>query len=94
LAGFPGLPGEDGAPGQKVFHLLPSLRHRRLILYLFECDHWIHMLCLCVCLCLSIQGEPGVGGLRGPEGAAGIGTQGEKVRRFPGFSPHIAASRF
>lgn len=25
------------------------------------------------------QGEPGLSGLRGPEGAQGIGTQGEKV---------------
>lgn len=25
------------------------------------------------------QGEPGASGLRGPEGAPGIGTQGEKV---------------
>ncbi|KAL4656629.1 collagen alpha-1(XXVIII) chain-like, partial [Arapaima gigas] len=32
------------------------------------------------------KGEPGVPGLRGPEGTAGIGIQGEKVRRW-----HISA---
>lgn len=28
----------------------------------------------------SFQGEPGLPGLRGPEGAPGVGIQGEKVR--------------
>lgn len=31
-------------------------------------------------LIFSFQGEPGLPGLRGPEGAPGVGIQGEKVR--------------
>lgn len=31
---------------------------------------------------LPLQGEPGLPGLRGPEGAPGIGIQGEKARIF------------
>lgn len=49
-------------------------------------------LCVCVLapgwsneMCMCLQGEPGAMGVRGPEGAPGIGTQGEKVRETASF---------
>ncbi len=52
-------------------------------------DHMMSLQCMCLLkmktvkhACLCLQGEPGALGLRGPEGAPGIGTQGEKVKKW------------
>lgn len=71
---MPGLPGEDGAPGQKVVYLTTCSIY--MCLFANIKPVWVIN---CVCLCL--QGEPGVVGIRGPEGTPGIGTQGEKVKK-------------
>lgn len=72
--GMPGVPGEDGAPGPKVrssykicSHLFHNIHLKKIISNLLTVLTWK-------------QGEVGLPGPRGLDGADGKGAPGEKVR--------------